>query len=424
MSGVKSLRPILLARIRFQLLGGIIVAAIIPFIVRLQFGDLGARDLSILYNTLFGTIAAITIGLWLMRNVGTYPGAEAASTALPAFSVAFGGLLMVYVFGRVPYNRVLLSVGFILSILWFFVVLVAVQRRRRLRIGLLPFGETAGLLGIEEVSWRLLDHPAAGVQDLDAIAADLRVDLPSEWDRQLADYALSRMPVYHTKHLMESLTGRVELEHLSENSFGSLVPRQDYMTIKHAVDWLAALVLLLVLLPVGLAVAVLIYMTSGGPVLFRQERIGYQGRSFTILKFRTMKVMQAQPGRERDMAITRDKDDRVTPLGAFLRRTRLDELPQLINVLKGEMSFIGPRPEAAVLSRWYEQEIPFYRYRHIVRPGIAGWAQVCQGHVAEVEQVRSKLHYDFYYIKRYSPWIDMLIVVRTIRTMMTGYGSK
>jgi lipopolysaccharide/colanic/teichoic acid biosynthesis glycosyltransferase len=88
------------------------------------------------------------------------------------------------------------------------------------------------------------------------------------------------------------------------------------------------------------------------------------------------------------------------------------------------MSWIGPRPEAAVLSRWYEDEIPFYRYRHIVRPGIAGWAQVCQGHVADVHEVRSKLQYDFYYIKQYSPWIDLLIVVRTIRTMMTGFGAR
>jgi lipopolysaccharide/colanic/teichoic acid biosynthesis glycosyltransferase len=127
---------------------------------------------------------------------------------------------------------------------------------------------------------------------------------------------------------------------------------------------------------------------------------------------------------ERTAAMTQDSDARVTRFGRLLRHTRLDELPQILNILRGEMSWIGPRPEVDVLSHWYEQKIPFYRYRHVVRPGISGWAQVMQGHVAEIEHVRSKLHYDFYYIKHFSPWIDVLIVVRTLRTMMTGFGSR
>jgi lipopolysaccharide/colanic/teichoic acid biosynthesis glycosyltransferase len=137
-----------------------------------------------------------------------------------------------------------------------------------------------------------------------------------------------------------------------------------------------------------------------------------------------MRVSTAGEGDGRRLAMTRANDQRIFPLGRFLRKSRLDELPQMLNILRGEMSWIGPRPEAIVLSEWYEREIPFYRYRHIVRPGIAGWAQVCQGHVSEVDDVRSKLHYDFYYIKHYSLWIDVLIVMRTIRTMVTGFGSK
>ncbi|TIP99650.1 MAG: sugar transferase, partial [Mesorhizobium sp.] len=117
-------------------------------------------------------------------------------------------------------------------------------------------------------------------------------------------------------------------------------------------------------------------------------------------------------------------DTRITRLGQFLRKSRIDELPQAINILRGEMSWIGPRPEALVLSKWYEAELPFYRYRHIVRPGITGWAQVNQGHVAAVDDVLEKLHYDFYYIKNFSPWLDVLIVFRTIRTMLTGFGAR
>ena len=122
--------------------------------------------------------------------------------------------------------------------------------------------------------------------------------------------------------------------------------------------------------------------------------------------------------------MTSDDDDRITRVGGFLRRSRIDELPQIWNILKGEMSWIGPRPEAQVLSSWYTGEIPFYRYRHVVKPGISGWAQVNQGHVAEVDDVHLKLHFDFYYIKYFSPWLDLLIVFRTIRTMASGFGSR
>ena len=119
-----------------------------------------------------------------------------------------------------------------------------------------------------------------------------------------------------------------------------------------------------------------------------------------------------------------DGDGRITRVGRILRNLRLDELPQIVNILKWQMSWIGPRPEAEVLSVWYTSELPFYRYRHVVKPGISGWAQVNQGHVAEVHEVHRKLQYDFYYIKYFSPWLDLLILLRTIKTMLTGRGAR
>lgn len=423
MSGVQPLRPIFWTRLRFQVTVGILVAAVLPTLGRVLIEGVGGNG-TVLQNTLIGTALAILVGAWLTRNVATYPGSEAVASALPSFSIAFAALLIAFVFGRIPYNRTALLLGYILTLAWFFLIGALIQRRKDLHVGLLPFGDLAQLPNFSHVTWRVLHSPDVPIAGLDAIAADLRIDLPSEWDRKLADYALANVPVYHVKHLLESLTGMVELEHLSENSFGSLTPRHDYMMFKSIVDWLVALVMGVLLLPIIVVVALLVRFTSPGPALFRQERIGYQGKPFTVFKFRTMKMVAPGSSDERDLAITRDRDQRITPIGRFLRTSRLDELPQILNILRGEMSWIGPRPEAAVLSRWYEEEIAFYRYRHIVRPGIAGWAQVCQGHVADVAEVRSKLHYDFYYIKHYSPWIDLLIVVRTIRTMMTGFGAR
>jgi lipopolysaccharide/colanic/teichoic acid biosynthesis glycosyltransferase len=117
-------------------------------------------------------------------------------------------------------------------------------------------------------------------------------------------------------------------------------------------------------------------------------------------------------------------DKRITRVGRVLRDYRLDELPQIINILRGEMSWIGPRPEAVALAEWYEREVPFYVYRHIVRPGLSGWAQVHQGNVAAVDAARLKLEYDFFYIKHYSFWLDVVIVVKTLRTIFTRFGSR
>ena len=409
-------------RFRYQLLGGFFLAALLPYIVRItMFND--ALLLADLNQTLFANTIAVLFGAWLFRSVNGYPGFESSAYVLPSFSISYSLVLLVLVFGRIGYNRIVLVAGFFLSLSWFYFVYFRLQRKL-LRIGLIPGGAVSSLRGHGNVIWKNLPSPSVSVEGLDAIAVDLRVDLPIEWERRLADYALTGIPVYHCKHLLESLTGRVELEHLSENSFGSLSPASVFMTVKHSVDWLIALAALVLLGPFLLVLIFIIRLNSPGPGIFKQTRIGYRGRPFTVYKLRTMRTLPAGGTEARESAITRDADARVTNIGRILRRMRIDELTQLFNVLKGEMSWIGPRPEAEVLSCWYESEIPFYRYRHIVRPGLTGWAQVNQGHVAEVEEVISKLHYDFFYVKNYSPWLDLLIILRTAKTILSGFGAR
>lgn len=416
-------------RFRVQAAGGLL-AALLPYLLRLGmiWGDPGllvgaSNSIAVLHLTFALSFLSILAGTLIMRGMVRYPGVEGSASILPAFSATFGFTLLLVVMGRIEYNRFVLAGSYGLAVLWFYFAHFK-EQRRPLRIGVLPHASLDPTLsGMGRVIPIVINGPDRSVVDIDAIAVDLRVDLSPAWERWLADRALAGMQVFHIKHLVESLTGRIALEHLSETSDGTLSPSSSYLLSKGVADWLVAVVAVVVLSPLLGAIAIAIRLDSSGPAIFRQRRIGYRGEPFTVYKFRTMTSGCAQNG-ERAATMTQDNDVRVTRVGRFLRQSRLDELAQIFNVIRGEMSWIGPRPEAEVLSRWYEQEIPFYRYRHIVRPGITGWAQVNQGHVAELADVTSKLHYDFYYIKNFSPWVDLLIVVRTIRTMLTGFGAR
>jgi lipopolysaccharide/colanic/teichoic acid biosynthesis glycosyltransferase len=408
-------------RVRFQLGVGLLLAILLPYCVRYPF-DAAAGDLTALNYSLVGTTAALVAGYYAFRRMSHYPGVRASYHILPSFAASYGGLLAVFFFTRLDYSRLHFGFSFLLAAAWYYIVYFKLQRQRRLTIGVVPFGEVRHLLDIREVAWAILADPTDVHSPYDGIVADLRFDIPDEWERFLADRALEGTLVMHVKQMEESLTGRVSIEHLSENNLGSLVPGIVYAKFKRAWDLAAALAALPILAPLLLVLALLIKIDSKGPVFFSQERMGYRGRTFRMFKLRSMRVHDAQDARA--SAITRDEDARVTRVGRVIRRYRIDELPQILNILKGEMSWIGPRPEAIALSNWYEAELPFYRYRHIVRPGITGWAQVKQGHVADVEDVLWKLQYDFYYIRNFSFWLDVLIIARTIRTVLGGFGAR
>jgi lipopolysaccharide/colanic/teichoic acid biosynthesis glycosyltransferase len=380
-------------------------------------------------NTAWASLAGLFIGFWLHRSVSDLPGTRESSGILPGYLASFGLVLTAILLLRIDYSRINLVLGFGLAVTWFFLVYIVTQRRTRLALGVVEGGRIDYFDGMAGVEARRL-QPGDWPDGLDAVTADFRFDHSDEWEARLADFTLAGVPVYHSKDLYESLTGRADLEHLSENNFGALGPLATLLSFKQAMDWLVALPALVVMLPLFVVVAVAIRIDSPGPVFFVQERMGYRGRPFRVIKFRTMrngddrKAPREAAGSGVESFITRENDRRITRLGRFLRRTRIDELPQVFNILKGEMSWIGPRPEASQLSEWYEAEIPFYRYRHVVRPGITGWAQVNQGHVAEIEDIRTKLQYDFYYIRNFSLWLDILIIMKTAKTVFTGFGHK
>ena len=197
-----------------------------------------------------------------------------------------------------------------------------------------------------------------------------------------------------------------------------LLHRNVELRIKRVIDVFLSLSLLVALSPLMLIAAFAVKFDSKGPILFRQLRTGLKGEVFTLHKFRTMIEDAEQSGAQ----WAAKNDPRVTRIGRLLRATRIDELPQLWNVLIGEMSFIGPRPERPDFNRELEEAIPYYDLRHLVKPGITGWAQVLYPYGASIEDAREKLQYDLYYIKNYSAMLDLVILIRTFRVVLVGRG--
>jgi exopolysaccharide biosynthesis polyprenyl glycosylphosphotransferase len=186
------------------------------------------------------------------------------------------------------------------------------------------------------------------------------------------------------------------------------------------VHWLVALIGAILSLPIVLLTAVLIKLESKGPVFYKQERVGKNGRIFVLAKFRSMRVDAETSG----PVWASKKDNRTTRVGRIIRKIRVDEIPQFWNILKGEMSFVGPRPERPHFVAQLAEEIPFYEQRHLIAPGLTGWAQIKYPYGASIEDARQKLQYDLFYIKNHGLFLDALIIFETIKIILFGRGAQ
>ncbi|MCP3995838.1 MAG: exopolysaccharide biosynthesis polyprenyl glycosylphosphotransferase [bacterium] len=252
------------------------------------------------------------------------------------------------------------------------------------------------------------------IVDLRPVMSDRMAQFVSSWN--LAGY-----PVRALSTVYEEYTGRLPMVHLAEGwELSAPVSRNEYAGFKRGID----IVLVLLTAPLWLLLAASIWLAvridSNGPAIYRQERIGRDGESFTLYKFRTMVLNAEKDGPQFAAA----NDSRLTNVGKLLRRLRIDEIPQLVNVLKGDLSLVGPRPERPVFTEQFESSIPFYSYRHLVRPGVTGWAQVNFGYADNERETVEKLTYDLYYVKHMSPWLDLSILGRSMWTVLSGFGAK
>ena len=373
------------------------------------------------FNTSVSTAIVFYLITFTLSKLMKYPGNKSSSFILSTIFSWYSIIILVLLLFRFDYSNLLLGTSFILTLIICFFAYSLARKWIIPKIAYIPFDRAEHIYQIENVNWIELTSPNLPERRINGIVADFRSEkLSAEWQRFLANATLNYIPVYNVRQLEETLTGRVKIHQMYQNDLGAMLPSPVYSFIKRLIDIVLILLSFPLTLPIMAVTAIAIRLESEGGAMFIQKRVGQGGKEFNIYKFRSMCKDSEKDGAQ----FASSGDMRVTRIGKFIRKTRIDELPQFFNVLKGDMSLIGPRPEQKVFVDRFDAEIPFYNYRHIVKPGISGWAQVVHGYVADTDDTRVKLEHDFYYIRNFSLWLDILIVFKTLKTMLTGFGAR
>ncbi|PMP01119.1 UDP-glucose lipid carrier transferase [Vibrio breoganii] len=381
-------------------------------------------DWSTLPNTVENSIIVCLVGYLVTANIlpriSKYLLVERKYYILPVMATVYAITITFILLTRIDYSRPVIIHGFFISFLIFYTLGVLLKEQRKLKlvaINNFEIKELENNKNIELIELKNLEHLPS---DHDGLVLDLHKNLSVRQSKFVADCSINNIPVFHSESIREMIEGKVQTSHLSENSIGTLQPNPIYRGLKRFWESVLIISSFPITLPIMFLTAILIKLESPGPATFIQERVGQGGKPFRIYKFRSMSVRP----KNSESKFATEEQARVTRIGKIIRKVRIDELPQFFNVLKGEMSLIGPRPEQESFVQQFEKEIPFYGYRHMVKPGITGWAQTVQGYADDTESTKEKLAHDLYYIKHLSFWLDMNIVIKTIRTMLTGFGAK
>ncbi len=409
---------ILLSR-TFSVVLGWLLTVIFPFMAFWSWNNLWQPNSGQKTALMLTSIAYLTTHLWAMRLRTIFPGGRSAGFIAPLALLIYGLFALAALMLRLEVSRYLLFASGLSALIWLHIEYTLTYKYMRLKLAVVPGGHyTDEIVKLSFIDARLLPELDLEDRRYDGVVADFSY-IDETTQRFLTRCALNRTPVYDAKQIYESLTGKVKIHRMSENNMGSLLPSPVYERLKRCIDTIIVILALPVVLPVGLITALFIKVESPGPIIYTQTRIGQGNRPFTIYKFRSMRFDRDAP-----QQFAGEDDPRITRIGKIIRKLRIDELPQFLNVLKGEMSLIGPRPEQPSFVEEYDKKIPFYSYRHIVKPGISGWAQVRHGYTASTDETQVKIEHDFYYIKNCSFALDMIIAILTINILLTRFGAR
>ena len=419
-----SLQPASLSRKSFLIhsttvLLGLFICASLITVGSLTFTGLKLQAPQFL-NVLCGALIGYLISSITLHNLGRFPGNRPLSYMIPVLTVSLLSITAVIIFTRIDYSRLVLLLSLCVVPVVTYTEFKLRQHLQTGRYAVIPFGFYQELIRLNPSKFYALEKPSLCAPDTVGIIVDSNEQLPAEWQQFIAEELSKDTPVMDSVAAYESISGKSPLDHYGELAGHELLPSQAYLTAKRLLESSLILATSPVTVPFIIVVAIAVKLESKGPAFFVQRRVGKGGREFSMYKIRSMRTDSEINGAQ----FAGEDDPRITRIGKFIRKMRIDELPQFLNILKGDMSLIGPRPEQAAFVKEFEQVIPLYSFRHIVRPGITGWAQVTHGYAADEDETREKLAHDFYYVKNLSLWLDLDIAFKTVKTMLTGFGAR
>ncbi len=363
---------------------------------------------------------AYILTMLVVGKLSLYPKVSSFGLCFSILLLSYMGIILVISATRVYYSRSYLLLSFLLSLLSLLTIGYIEDKHKKLRFVLLSdlSGNEAEDLGRLNIEFLKAIKPSENHYD-GIVVNDIK-NLSPEIARFIVTETLKGTPVYTFAELYASFLGRVPLEYIDPDLLGTRASSSIYKGVKRIVELLIATIFFVPAAVIGLIIAISIKVDSKGPVFFIQERVGQNGRPFKLIKFRTMHNNSELDGPQ----FAKENDSRVTKVGKVLRKTRLDELPQIINVIRGDMSFVGPRPEQIPFARQFEEKIPYYNLRYYLKPGLTGWAQINRGYTSGLDDTKEKLEYDLFYLRYESPWLDLLILFKTMKIVLTGFGAR
>ena len=363
---------------------------------------------------------AYILTLLVVGKLSLYPQVSSFGLRFSILLLSYMAIILVISATRVYYSRSYLLTSFLLSLLGLLTIGYIEHKHKKLRFVLLSdlSGNEAEDLGRLNIEFLKAIKPSENHYD-GIVVNDIK-NLSPEIARFIVTETLKGTPVYTFAELYAAFLGRVPLEYIDLDLLGTRASSSIYKGVKRIVELLIATIFFVPAAVIGLIIAISIKVDSKGPVFFIQERVGQNGRPFKLIKFRTMHNNSELDGPQ----FAKENDSRITRVGKVLRKTRLDELPQLINVIRGDMSFVGPRPEQIPFARQFEDKIPYYNLRYSLKPGLTGWAQINRGYTSGFDDTREKLEYDLFYLRYESPWLDLLILFKTMKIVLTGFGAR
>jgi lipopolysaccharide/colanic/teichoic acid biosynthesis glycosyltransferase len=380
-------------------------------------------------TVLWSTVPYLLCAQWIYRSA-SLPAAERTSVLLVTTVTPFLLLMLGFALFQYPYSRGAVLLVYVLTFSWFALGDRLHKHKHVQHLVCLDPGIAErlsawcgeGRLSGYDIELHQLQEKVTDAQNLlifDGVVLDRRVAASTERSQLLGQLKLNHMRLHSVEAVAELLSGRKMLPR-EHDELWELDGNPAYDLAKRAVDLLIVLATSPLWLGVCAMVGVAVRFNSAGPALYSQIRVGRNGRPFRLWKFRSMRHLTA----DAPASFAQANDERITRVGRFIRRWRLDELPQLYNVLLGHMSLIGPRPEQLAFVEAFATRIPAYTYRHLVRPGLTGWAQMQQGYADSEESAAIKLSYDLYYVAHYSMALDLLIFLKTGRILLSGFGAR